>query len=65
MFDKNLVSITVDEAPIIDKIFLNGIKAKKIEQKIKDDLILKSRSSYNEFQLSQDVNNIDVNTKIS
>ena len=58
VFDKNLVSITVDEAPIIDKIFLNGIKAKKIEQKIKDDLILKSRSSYNEFQLSQDVNNI-------
>ncbi|MDB3904833.1 outer membrane protein assembly factor BamA, partial [Candidatus Pelagibacter sp.] len=49
VFDKNLVSITVDEAPIIDKIFLNGIKAKKIEQKIKDDLILKSRSSYNEF----------------
>jgi outer membrane protein insertion porin family len=58
VFEDNLVSIIVDEAPIIDKIIFTGLKAKKIEKKIKDDLILKSRSSYNEFQLSQDVNNI-------
>ena len=41
-FDNNLVSITVDEAPLIDKIVFNGIKAKKIEKKIRDNLKLKS-----------------------
>ena len=34
-FENNLVSITVDEAPLIDKIVFNGLKAKKIEKKIK------------------------------
>jgi outer membrane protein insertion porin family len=63
VFDNNLVSITVDEAPLIDKIVFNGIKAKKIEKKIRDNLKLKSRSSYNEFQLSLEVNTIESTLK--
>ena len=63
VFENNLVSITVDEAPLIDKIVFNGIKAKKIEKKIRDNLKLKSRSSYNEFQLSQEVNTIESTLK--
>ena len=55
VFEDNLVSIIVDEAPLIDKIVFDGIKAKKIEKKIRDNLKLKSRSSYNEFQLAQEV----------
>ena len=51
VFENNLVSIIVDEAPLIDKIVFDGLKAKKIEKKIRDNLKLKSRSSYNEFQL--------------
>jgi outer membrane protein insertion porin family len=58
IFEDNLVSIIVDEAPLIDKIVFDGLKSKKIEKKIRDNLKLKSRGSYNEFQLSQEVNTI-------
>ena len=63
VFENNLVSIIVDEAPLIDKIIFSGLKAKKIEKKIRDNLKLKSRSSYNEFQLSQEVNTIESTLK--
>ena len=59
VFENNLVSISVDEAPLIDKIVFDGIKSKKVEKKIRENLKLKSRSSYNEFQLSQEVNTIE------
>ena len=52
--------ILLDE---IDKIVFNGIKAEKIEKKIRDNLKLKSRSSYNEFQLSEEVNIIESTLK--
>ena len=51
--DKNLV-IEVIEAPIIESITISGISAKKIESGIKNLLNLKSRSSYNEFLMSQE-----------
>jgi outer membrane protein insertion porin family len=63
VFENNLVSITVDEAPLIDKIVFNGLKAKKIETKIRNNLKLKSRSSYNEFQLSEEVKTIESTLK--
>jgi len=63
VFEDNLVSIIVDEAPIIDKIIFTGLKAKKIENKIRENLKLKSRNSYNEFQMSQEVNIIESTLK--
>ena len=63
VFENNLVSIIVEEAPLIDKIVFNGLKAKKIEKKIRDNLKLKSRSSYNEFQLSEEVKTIESTLK--
>ena len=63
VLEDNLVLIIVDEAPLIDKIVFSGLKAKKIENKIRDNLKLKSRSSYNEFQLSQEVNTIELTLK--
>ena len=59
----NIISIIVEEAAVIDKILISGIKAKKIETKIKNNLKLKSRSSFNEYQLLQDVNLIESNLK--
>ena len=64
VFENNLVSIIVDEAPLIDKIIFRGLKAKKIEKKIRDNLKLKSRSSYNKFQLSQEIKTIESYLKI-
>ena len=50
----NSLIIVVSESPIIETIEIKGIKAKKIDQEIKDNLKLRSRSSYNNFLLSQD-----------
>ena len=63
VFEDNLVSIIVDEAPIIDKIIFTGLKAKKIEKKIRDNLKLRSRNSYNEFLMSQEVDTIESTLK--
>ena len=43
------VIIDVIELPIIENINLNGVKAKKIRNKIFDNIKLKSRSSFNEL----------------
>ena len=59
----NTISIKVNEAPLIDKVIISGIKAKKNEKIIRDNLLLKSRSSFNEFQLLQEVISIESTLK--
>ncbi len=53
-FNNNQLSITVKEYPIIQNIFYEGIKAKKIKEKVFSNLSLKPRSSYNEIFLKED-----------
>ena len=62
-FENNIISIIVEEAPLIDKITLSGIKAKKIEENIRDILKLKQKSSFDEFQMLKDVENIESTLK--
>ena len=50
----NKLTITVEENPIIGEIIFEGIKAKRILKSLKDNISLKSRSSYNEFMLKKD-----------
>ena len=50
-FKKNVLKIKVKEYPIIDKIIIKGIKADKIKSAISKNLSLKSRSSFNQFFL--------------
>jgi outer membrane protein insertion porin family len=52
----NLLSISVEEAPLIQNITLTGIKAKKFEDLIIENRILKPKSSFNEFLLSEEIN---------
>ena len=59
----NIISIIVDEAPLIEKIVITGIKANKYETKIRENLKLKSRSSFNEIELIQEVNSIETTLK--
>ena len=61
--ENNLILITVDEAPLIDNIVISGIKAKKIHKLITNNFILKRRSSFNDFQLLQEVNSIESTLK--
>ena len=57
-FDKNILKITVTESPIIDKIIFTNIKSKTMKEEISKFLKLKSRSSFNDYDLSFDKNSI-------
>ena len=53
-FEKNILTISVKEQPIIKDINLEGVKAKKFVKAIRDQFTLKPRSSFNKFLLSQE-----------
>ena len=55
-FNSNLLSIIVEENPIIENIIYNGIKSETLKERIVSDLKLNSRSSYNEVLLKSDKN---------
>ena len=46
--------IYVEEFPVIEQIIYNGVKAKKIRDVIFEDLKLRSRSSFNKYDLKKD-----------
>ena len=54
--NNNKLIIYVVENKIIQRIIINGIKAKKIEEAILDASKLKDKSPYNEFIAQQDLN---------
>ncbi len=53
-FSENVLTINVIELPIIENINYEGIKAKRIKDEVFKNLILKPRSSYNEFFVKKD-----------
>ncbi len=57
-FENNILTITVRENPIINKITILGIKSNKIKNLIQNNIFLKSRSSFNELFLYKDKENI-------
>ena len=63
VLEDNLVLIIVDESPLIEKVIINGIKAKRIEKAIRDDLKLKPRSSFNKFEFLEGVKSIETSLK--
>ena len=54
----NTLNIKVKEFPIIQDIEFKGIKTKKLITFLNDNIFLKSRSSFNEFFLKNDLNKI-------
>ena len=53
-----IILINVVELPIIENINYDGVKANKILIEIKNNVSLKSRSSFNELKLKEDKTNI-------
>ncbi len=53
-FSNNILEIKLKENPIIQDIIIDGIKAKKIIDEIKNNTKLKARSSFNEKILERD-----------
>ncbi len=56
--EKNVLTITVDEYPIINNINIIGVKAKKYKDMIVKNFTLKPKQSYNEFLLSEEIKSI-------
>ena len=59
----NLLIIKVEEFPIIENIFYEGLKSKKIKEAVRKNLILKNRSSFNKFFLEKDKNTMNTSLK--
>ncbi len=57
-YESEILTITVVELPIIENIKLDGVKAKKFEDSIRDVLVFKPRSSFNKFLLSEELKSI-------
>ena len=55
--NKNLI-IDVEENPIIQTVFIEGIKKKNLEESLYDVITLKNRSSFNSFLLKKDIDKI-------
>ncbi len=58
LIKNNILTINVIENPIINEIKYEGIKSKRIKEMIFKNTVLKSRSSYNEFFVSEDKKSI-------
>ena len=56
--ENNNLTIDVVENPIIQTVFINGIKRKKTEESLYEILSLKNRSSYNSVLIKKDENAI-------
>ena len=56
--NSGILNINVKEFPVIQNIEFNGIKRKKTIELLKDQISLKSRSSFNEFLLQNDLNKV-------
>ena len=56
--DQNVLKIVVNENPIIQSIFIEGIKKKDIKEELLKTLKLKEKSSYVETLVEQDANNL-------
>ena len=57
-FIDGVLSIKVEEAPLIDEIIISGLKAKKYKELIRKNLILKPRNSFNDYLLSEEIKSI-------
>ena len=58
-FENDIILINVEEAPLIENININGLKANKYKELVRKKFSLKPRSSYNEIILIQDVKSIE------
>ncbi len=57
-FNNNILSIQVKEYPIIQQIIFEGIKKQSLIEDFKQNLSLKEKNPFNEFEIKNDVNSI-------
>ena len=57
--NENILKINVSEFPIVQNVNIEGIKTKKINDQILDNIYFKERSSFNEIFLNDDKQNLE------
>ena len=55
-YENKILIISVKEFPIIEKIIIEGIKAKKFEEQIRQAFQFRPRASFNEYILNEEEN---------
>tara|TARA_B100000900_G_scaffold170452_1_gene144790 strand:- start:1763 stop:3991 length:2229 start_codon:yes stop_codon:yes gene_type:complete len=55
---ENILEINVSEFPIVENLSVDGLKSKKIEEEILNNIFFKERSSFNEVYLNDDKKNL-------
>ena len=55
--NSNILQLNVVEFPIIENVNINGIKSNKLKETLNQELILKARSSFDEFLFIQEKKN--------
>ena len=58
ILDNNILKISVEENPIVQNYFIEGIKNKSLLETIEENIIFKAKSSYDENLLKKDKDNI-------
>ena len=58
VLENNVLSLTVNENPIVDVIVFKGEKAKKFKEKISEILVVKEKTSFISNNIKEDVNRI-------
>ena len=57
--NENILKISVIELPIVQNVNIQGIKSKKIEEQILDNIYFKERASFNKTFLKDDKVNLE------
>ena len=58
-FNQNILFIDVEENPIIEKITYQGIKTNKVLNALKEEALIKDRSSYSENLILEEKNRLN------
>ena len=58
ILENNILKISVEENPIVQNYFIEGIKNKSLLETIEENIIFKAKSSYDENLLKKDKDNI-------
>ena len=62
-FNENILLIDVEENPIIENIKYEGIKTNKVLKALKEDALIKDRSSYSENLIIKEKNRLNIKRK--
>ena len=57
--NENILKIDLIEFPIVQNVFIEGIKSPKIEEEILENIFFKERASFNEIYLNDDRSNLE------